>query len=221
LSIFYIYDHKSNNNLKMKHKIVKIDNKKYKVFGYTEDKIIFSSKNHKNFESLLGSLEKSSFIETINSISINTMEALSYNESSKDFKTVYLNEKGKKKKEVFVLNSKDERDNIVKDIAAINTSFNQVVVPESKMLSLGRKILLMALISGGFYWLRIVAVKAEAGEHLDVGSGRNRGILQIIVNLTEAIGSIGITVIGLLVLIYVMYLTVINFMNPPNEITYS
>ena len=66
----------------MKNQVIKNPTKGKEYFGYTDSDIIVSSKNHKDIESLKGSLEKSGMLETVTHIPISNVINLKYNEKA-------------------------------------------------------------------------------------------------------------------------------------------
>lgn len=179
----------------MKNQIIKLADKKYKVVAFSDNDVIFSSKSHSSFESLEASLNNSGLMETIESISIETITELKYNEAQKDFKITYTNEKGKIKKKALFVKNKEQRDVLVSEIAALK-SLQQSTSQESRVKPLFAGILIITFIGYLTYWFRNVAINAQNGGHEVVTTRKGRFLGQLFVNGAEAIGPTGVLILG-------------------------
>ena len=62
------------NKKQMKKQIIKLGDRDYKTLGYSDKKMIYSTKQHQTFESLSYAIEKSGLTESIKTISIDTIK---------------------------------------------------------------------------------------------------------------------------------------------------
>jgi len=100
----------------MKNSIIQLNEKKYKVMSLTEEKIIFSSKDHKSIETLTAATEKSGLLESILVIDLNQVTEVSYNEKEDNFKLSYI-KKNKEKNQSFELQDASIRAFLIPAIA--------------------------------------------------------------------------------------------------------
>lgn len=202
----------------MKNKIIFIGEKKCKVFGFSDEQIIFSTKTHKTFESLLAASQKSSLLESVKTIQFDSIKNLSYNEKTKVFKINY--EKNNKiKKYTVLLSSISNSDGLVSEIANLK-EFQKEIVDESKTQPLLTNILGVIMVSFFTWGLRRMAVDAQNG-HSYEATGRRSGLKNLLTDGVEAIGPNGVSIIGVLLLIYIIYRTYKRYKNPASEIKYS
>ena len=208
----------------MKNQIIVLDkNCYYKVLGYSEDKIIYSTKRHNSFGSLLSALEKPGFTEGIESILISSIKELSYNDQDNGGVAItYFDTKKKEKtKNITIhIDNDGEREAAVSEIASLKGNLKKTIVNESKVFPLFRSVLLLSFVLGCFWWLRKVAITAQNGGHEVVTIKKNRFIAQQLVNVVESIGPLGVVIIGVLIAIYIIYSAFNRLKNPGNEITY-
>ncbi len=202
----------------MKNQIIQLGEKNRKVFGFTDEQIIISSKEHKSFESLIASTKKSGILESIKVIPIKSLTGLGYNEKDNAF-TINYKHKDKTKKTSILLEDVEMRDSIVSKIAELK-EFKKDVVDESKTKPLIINLIVVVAIPIFTWIFRNLAINSENGEHY-VATGRRSGIKQLVANAIEAIGSTGITIIGVLGLAYMIYITYKRFTNPASEISFN
>ncbi len=202
----------------MKNQILPLGEETFKVMGFSDEQIIFSSKRHDTFEALLASSQKPGLLESLKTIPVNAIQEISYNEKDGSF-TIKYSIYGKNKKDTVVLSDKGLRESVVAEIATFR-KLNKAVSEESKTRPLILNLLGGALIivfTIGFRWM---AINAQHGEHY-VATGRKRGIGQLLANTVEAIGPTWITIIGVLGLALMVYITYKRYNNPASEIKYS
>jgi len=202
----------------MKNRIIFLGEKFFKVFGFNNIQIIFSSKKHKTFDSLLNSTKKSGILETVEIIPLRSVKELFYNEKDETFTIKYIKSRKIKKKNVF-LEDKNMRKSVVSEIAKIK-NFDKNISVESKTKHLLYNLLSVIIISIFTWVARGVAIDAQNGDHYVI-SGRRSGLKQLVINAIEALGPTLVTIIGILVLIYMLYLTYKRYNNPALEITYK
>jgi len=202
----------------MKNQIIRLDEKNRKVFGFNDEQLIFSSKGHSTFDSLLAAAEKPGMLETLKTVSFNDVRGVEYNESDEGFIIKY-DKKGKIKKIGVGIKDANLRQNVVREIAAVK-GFNESVVAESTTTPLLLNGFLVLVSAAATYIFRGMAVDAQNGEHY-VATGRRSGIAQLFANLVESLGPLWVTVIGVLFTLYMIYKAYKRFTNPASEIKYS
>ena len=74
----------------MKNRIIFLKDKNFKVFGFNNIQIIFSSKKYKTFDSLLNSTKKFKILEDKKVIPKRSVKELSYNEEGETFTIKYI-----------------------------------------------------------------------------------------------------------------------------------
>jgi len=201
----------------MKNQIIALDEKNRKVFGFSDEQIIISSKNHDSFESLQASAEKSGMLESVVVVPMSSVKEVFYNEK-KDTFTLKYEKKGKVKKTEISLDDSDARVPLVDEIASLK-QFNKSVTEESKTKPLLMNLLGVGLISLLTFGFRSVAVDAQNGEHY-VATGRRSGIKQLVANAAEALGPTGVTALGAIALLIMLYVTYNRYVNPASEVKY-
>ena len=201
----------------MKHQIIPLGEEKRKVFGFTEEQIIISTKGHKTFDALLESTTKSGILETVKTIPLKSIKELNFNEKGKTFSIKYEKE-GKDKKDSIQLDDKSIRESLVSEIAEIK-NFSKSVSLESKIKPLLLNVIGLVLIPMFTYFFREMALDAQNGEHY-VAYGRRSGLKQLLGNAVEALGPTKVTVIGALGLVYMLYITYKRYNNPASELIF-
>jgi len=202
----------------MKNQVIYLDDKNTKVFGYSDDQLVFSSKKHKSFEDLMGSADKSGMLESVKTIAMSTVTGVKYNENDESF-TILHDKNGKVKKAHVPLKELEQRDSIVEELASL-TNLKKTVEAESKTKPLMYN-LIGVLFAAFMTWVaRGMAIEAQQGEHY-VASGRRSGLKQLFANAVEGIGPTGVTVIGVLAFAYIIYRTYKRWNNPASDIKYS
>lgn len=208
---------KSNSN-NMKNQIIKLDEKNYKVFAFTDNKIILSTKGHHTMDSLHASVQKSGMLETIKTIPMEDVKDLFYNEKD-DIFTFRYDKGGKTKSQSIKVAESDRRAPLVAQIGEIR-SLQKYVEEESKTKPLLLNLLGLTGV-GIFTWVCYgMAVDAENGEHY-VATGRRSGIKQLLANLVEAIGPTGVLIIGVLGFAFMIYVALKRYKKPASEVTYK
>ena len=202
----------------MKNQIIPLGEKKRKVFGYSDEQIIISSKGHSSFDSLLAATEKSGLLESVTTIPVDSVQEILFNEKEETF-TIKYDKNGKTKKDSDQLSDLDLRESVVADIASLK-QFSKSVVDESKTQPLLLNLLGVIAIPFFTWVFRGMALDAQHGEHY-TASGRRSGAKQLLADAVEAIGPTGITIIGVLGLLYMVYVTYRRYTNPASEIKYS
>jgi hypothetical protein len=201
----------------MKNQIIPLGENNRKVFGFTDEQIILSSKEHKTFDSLLESTKNSGLLETVKTIPLKSVKELNFNDKNQTF-TIRYEKDGKIKKDSVQLDDKSIRKSLVSEIAKIN-DLNMTVSSESKIKPLLLNLLGVVVISIFTWIFRGMAIDAQNGEHY-VASGRRSGLKQLLANVVEALGPTGVTIIGILGLSYMLYITYKRYNNPASVITY-
>lgn len=202
----------------MKNQIIPLGEKNRKVFGFTDEEIILSSKGHKMFDSLLESAEKSGVFETVKIIPLKSIKELNFNEKDNTF-TIKFDKAGKIKKDRVQLDDTSIRESLVSEIAE-TLNFNKNVSSESKTKPLLLNLLGVVIIPILTWVLREMAIDAQNGEHY-VATGRRSGLKQLVANAVEALGPTGVTIIGILGVLYMLYVTYKRYNNPASEIMYK
>lgn len=202
----------------MKNQIIKLDEKDNKVFGFSDEQLIVSTKKHDSFSSLVTAINKSGMLETVRSIPMSSINEVMYNEKNESFEVKY-DKNGKTKSMGFKLNDNTSREKIVKEIADVR-GFNKSVLSESKTQPLLLNLLAIAFIGLATWVSRGMAIDAQQGGHFET-SGRRSGIKQLLVNAVEAIGPTGVTIIGILAFLYMIYVAYRRYNNPASVFKYN
>ena len=202
----------------MKNQIIQLGEENRKVFGFSEDQIIFSSKKHSSFDTLLSATEKSGLLESTSTIPVKSISEITFNEKDESF-TIKYDKSGKTKKDVVLLKNVSSRESVVEEIASLK-GFSKNIVDESKTKPLLLNLLVVLAIPIFTWVFRGMAVDAQNGEHY-VATGRRSGSAQLFANAIEAIGPLGITIIGALGLAYMVYRTYKRYQNPASEVKYG
>jgi len=198
----------------MKNQIIRLKEKNRKVLGFSDEQIIFSSKGHSSFDSLLSSTKKSGLLESVQTIPVNSVKEIFINEKE-EFFTIKYNKGGKLKKDRVLLNDLNLRESVVAEIASMN-QLSKTVVDESKTKPLLFNVLGILAIPL-FTWIaRGMAIDAQNGESYEA-TGRRSGMKNLVANVIESIGPTGITIIGVLGLLYMIYVTYNRYQNPATE----
>jgi len=201
----------------MKNQILKLQEKNLKVFGYSDDMVMLSSKGHKTFDSLLASAEKSGMLETIHTIPMSSISEIFFNEKEKAF-TIRYDKAGKSKKSSVLLRDDSMREAVVEELGSLR-GFSKSVVAESKKSPLIWNSIATLVIPFFTYIFRGMALDAQNGEHY-VATGRRRGSAQLLANAVEAIGPTGVTLIGVVGFAIMAYVTYNRYQNPASETKY-
>ena len=110
----------------MKNRIIPLGGKDYKVLGFSDEHIIFSSKGYGSFESLVAAKDKSGMLESVKTITVSSIKEVGFNERDETFNIKY--DKGAKtKKETVLLENVSMRSSVVAAIASLK-GFNRSVV---------------------------------------------------------------------------------------------
>ena len=203
----------------MKNRIIFLGEKFFKVFGFNNIQIIFSSKKYITFDSLLNSTKKFKILEEELVIPIRSVKELFYNEKDETFTIKYIKNRKIKKYKV-LLQDKNMRASVVSEIAEIK-NFHKNISTESKTKYLFFNLLRVMAILISTWLIRGVAVSAQNGHHyVDSRHGRRARDRQILINVVETLGPTVVTIIGILVLMYRLYVTYKRYNNPALDITY-
>jgi len=202
----------------MKNHIFKINDKNYKVFGFNNNQIILSSKNHKTFESLTESIHKAKIFESLKIISIESLIELVFNEKDKKFSIKYIKE-GKVKKELVYLSDFSKRDLILSEIADLK-DLQKSIVKESKTKPMFTKSLIIIGIFLVTYTLMTMAIDVQNGEQF-VAKGRRKGIQHLMATISEILGVTGITILAILGVAYMIFDIYKRYNNPAFEVVYK
>ena len=202
----------------MKNQIILLDENNFKVFGFSDELIVLSSKKHSTFDSLLEATTKSGMMESLKSIPVSSLQEIDYNEKDETFTLVY-DVNGKSKKEAVKLSDLGLREEIVSEIASIR-QFSKSVSHESKTGPLLLNLVAVRFIPLFTWVMRGLAVDAQNGGHY-VATGRRSGITQLFTNAAEYIGPMWVTILGVLGFLYAVYLTYKRYKNPASVIKYS
>ncbi len=202
----------------MKNQIVPLTEGKYKVFGVSDDAIIFSTKNHNNFESLQEATEKSGLLESVFIILLYTVTGIRYNEENKGFDIVY-DEAGDEKTLSVVPQDASERNSIAEALAGIK-GFEPEQSEESKTKPLLLNLLYIAITVYVTWVGRQIAIDAEHGQHF-VATGRKSGIKNLLAGIAEKLGPNGVIMAGVIVALFLIFLAYQRFNKPATEVKYS
>lgn len=201
----------------MKNQIIPLGEENRKVFGFSDEQIIFSSKKHKTFESLLAATGKSGMLETVKIIPVAAVKEIIFNEKEENF-TIKYNQNGKIKKDAVQLKNTDLRTAVVDELASLK-DFSKSVVEESRTKPLLLNLLGVICIPIFTWIFRGMAVDAQNGEEY-VATGRRSGLKNLLASAVEAIGPTGVLIIGLLGLAYMVYRTYNRYNKPASEVKY-
>lgn len=202
----------------MKNQLIVLNEENRKSFAFSDDKIIYSSKAHKTYDSLAAAVTKSGMLETVATIRMDDIKEIYFNEKEETFTIKYEN-RGKIKKESFNIAAQSQRDDLVAEIASMK-QFSQKVEVESKTKPLFLNILGTLAVVAGTYIFRGMAIDAQNGIEYEA-TGRRRGLKKLFATAVEAIGPTGIIVIGALGLLYMIYRTYSRYNKPASDIKYS
>lgn len=202
----------------MENQIIPLDGKNYKVLGFNQEQIVLSSKSHKSMDSLLESSQKSGMLETVLSVPLKSLMRIFFNEKDESFKLRYSKD-GKTKNTTVEISDSSLRDAVAASIASVK-SLEKTVVSESKTMPLLKNILGIIIIPVATWIFRDMAIDAQNGEHY-TASGRRSGFKQLLANAVEFLGPTGVTIIGVLALLYMIYVTQKRYNNPASDITYK
>lgn len=202
----------------MKNQIIVLDEKNRKVFGFTDDQIIISSKGHKSFDTLLASTAKPGMLETVKTIEMADVRSIQYNEKETGF-TIAYDRKGKLKKDSPTVNDEELRHAVVLELAALK-GYSESIIEEPKVKPLLINLFWVLLIAFFTWVARGMALDAQNGEHY-VATGRKRGLAQLVGDTIEAIGPLGVTLIGVGAFLYMMYRSYDRYTNPAQEVKYN
>ncbi|MFT5512896.1 MAG: hypothetical protein ACI8SE_001295 [Bacteroidia bacterium] len=201
-----------------KNQVIYLEDKNRKVIGFTDNEIIISSKAHKTFDSLRASSEKSGMLETVTNIPNGSLKEITYNEKADNFFLKY--EIGGKVKKVSIAQSESEtREAVIDEIAALH-KLTKSVQEESKTKPLLLNSIGIVIVPIATWIFRGMALDAQNGQHYQA-EGRRSGVKQLIGNAVEALGPTGVTVLGIVVLGYMVYRTYKRFSNPASVIQYT
>ncbi len=202
----------------MKNQIIALEEKNRKIFGFTDEQIIVSSKGHNTMEALVAATEKSGILETVKVITIASVKELSYNEKDINFKIRY-DKKGKIKKETVVFSEREWREPIAAEIAEL-IALKKTTTTESKikplLLNLAGAIAVGVITWGG----RSMAIDLQNGEEY-VATGRRSGLKQLMATAIEALGPNGVLIVGSVLVLLMFFKGFKRFTNPAMEVTYS
>jgi hypothetical protein len=201
----------------MKNQIIQLGEENRKVFGFSDEQIVFSSKAHTTFESLQSATEKSGMLESVTTIPIETIKEIYFNEKDNTF-TIKYDKADKIKKDIVVLKDINLRESIINELASL-VGLAKNSVEESKTGPLIANLLGIIGIFIFTWFFRIQAINAQNGEHY-IATGRGSGKTQLFADTIEAIGPMWITVLGVLGIIYMIYRTNKRYKNPALIIKY-
>ncbi len=202
----------------MQNQIFHLEDKNRKVFGFNETQVIFSSKGHDTFESLLASTEKKGLLESIKTINIADIQKIEFNEKSESF-IIHYDKAGKTKKEGFTLDNQEYRSELVESIANLKT-LNKEVTEESKIQPLLLNLLGIIVIGGLTWVFRGIAIDAQNGIEFEA-TGRRSGIKNLLASGAEMLGPTGVLLVGLAGVAYVAYLAYNRYNKPASNIIYN
>ena len=202
----------------MKNQLFALEEENRKVFGFTEEKIISSSKRHKTFDALIGATKKSGMLETVQTIHVVSVKKLDFNEKDESFTIHYL-EGSKSKKDHVKLAEISLREPVVAALADLK-NFKKEVKEESKTKPLLLNLLGVVAIPLFTWVMRDMAIDAQHGIEYEA-SGRRSGLKNLLADFVEMIGPMGVTAIGVLGLAYMVYVTYNRYQNPAAEVVYQ
>ena len=204
----------------MRNQIIYLNEDKYKVFGYSNDQIIISSKEHSTFESLYESSSKSGMLESVKVIPMQSLKQVVLKDWADDWFTLEYTKKEKNKNFMVVLVDKEIRSIIINDISEIN-NFRKSVGEESKLKTLFINMLFVIGTSLFTLFAWNIATNAQNGTFHTSGRMRVRFIQNLIADISDVIGVVGVTSIGVIIVLYFVYNTITGYSNPAKEIKYS
>ncbi|MCB0661658.1 MAG: hypothetical protein KDC24_02870 [Saprospiraceae bacterium] len=202
----------------MKNQIIPLGEKNIKVMGFSDEQIILSSKSHKTFESLLAATEKKGMLEDLRVIPVSDLKEIHFNTKEDTF-TLRYDKGGKTKKETILLEEVESRNAVVDTLAAMK-ELTRTEEEESKTKPLLFNLLGVIAIPLFTWVFRGVAIDAQNGEHY-VATGRRSGITQLVTNIAESIGPTWVTIIGVVGLLIMAYITYSRFTQPAMEVKYQ
>ncbi len=202
----------------MKNQVFPIRENTHKVFGFYDSEIILSSKNHKTFDELLSAADKPGALQTVTIIPMDDVHALFYNTEEDTF-TIHFDKNGKNKKQKIELKDKENREEIIEEIAALN-GFDKTETVESKGKPLFFNLLAIACIGGLTWYARMMATGPTDS---DIETTWRRSVLKLraIARIGHWLGPTGVTVIGGVILLALIAMTYTRFKNPALDITYK
>lgn len=203
----------------MKNQIIKLGVENRKTFGFNDDQIMISSKYHRSFTSLLAASQQSGMFNYVTTIAINSIQEIKYNEKSASFKIAYENDKGVLKRTKIIPRKKAIIAQLVAQLASLS-HLNKSVKKESKIKPLLWNTVVMIGIAIMTWIARGMVVDIQHKSDYYVVNGSN-GIKQHIINIAEIIGPNGITVIGLIGLVYMVSVAFRRYKQPANEVFYN
>lgn len=201
----------------MRDQIITLAEENRKVFGYSEKQIITSTKKHSSFDSLYAAMNKSSMLEVVSVVPMESLQEISFNEKEDPF-TITYDKNGASKKDSFLLEDVNNREAIVADLASIK-NFKRNTTVESKAKPLAFNLVVLAVVVICTWGARNIALDAEAGVQFEA-SGKRKALQNMV---ADAIGTIGPTwsmLIGAIGLVYMIYRTYSRYQNPATIIKY-
>lgn len=202
----------------MESRIFELKGKNFKVIGFNSEKLIFSSKKHLNFNSLLASCDNKGLLELNKIIPLHLIEKMDYNQKNEYVNIYYKNNNGKDKKKSIQFTNTSLINQFLDELSN-EKKFEKKIFDESKTKPLIFNIIKLIIVISLSYIARVVAIDAENGVHHRV-TGRKSGYINILIDIIELIGSAGITIIGVLAILFIIFLLIKRFKKPGKEIIY-
>jgi len=203
----------------MKNQVIKTPTRGKEYFGYTDNDIIVSSKQHNDINSLIAAVSNKGMLETITHIPIADVRSLQYNENNGLLKIKH--QKGSKEK-TFRLSFMQipTRDIVANEIGEIK-GLTRSLTTEGKMKPLLISLGITVAVVFFSVVLTGIAYEASVGGEAPEFSGRRSGIATIMTSIATAIGPIGMGIIGLLASGFSGWLALKRWQNPANDVVFK
>lgn len=195
----------------LKNTIISLNESNWKVFGFNDNKILISSKNHNTFESLESALNKKGIIESFGFIPFKDLLKMSYNEKESSVRFYYI-DKDKTKSSSFTFEDIKVRNEVVNEISLINKFIKKEEIEKKWKQILVNLIISLSIIICIFA-ARMMAEKYALGENYNP-TGSKRGLKILIFRFFGFLGPTWATVLGILILIYSIYTGYQRYMKP-------
>ncbi len=208
----------------MLNKVIRLESRQmYPSIVTTSDNIFLSSRKDNSIEEVLARKEKNSMLSTVLEIPLESVQSISFHETSGTVKVKYINEKQKLKKRSLVFNS-EEAANRYGQFLGQHIGLKEHTTEEKKIWQILKGVFFLAL-SIGFIFLMATIDDASALESNREGysrSARNAkagsAILQLIYTILGSTGSIAL---GSLISLGIIYFTYRRLQNPKMEIEWT
>lgn len=193
----------------MKNQIIRLDSLD-KVMAFNDDQIIISRNEHDSMESLQADAKKKVLL-------LSSVEELFYLNPNGYF-FIEHNVNGKTKREPVLLKDTTIMEPLLESIAEVK-NFSKGERTQSGKNGIIINGIIALVVAFIFWTLYGIAVDAQNGNHTEA-FGRRKGLKQILVDITEAIGPTGVLVVGAVVMLYFIY-KIIKSAKPSTGVSYK